>query len=273
LGEGFQILGYIALLAVVVAVVAYIQNVGRRLHHTYARVAEQRGGRVIDGGFFGRPMIVFSYRGANVVLDVFTSRRRNTLHYTQLHIDWPDDAVRCEVYPEGVFNRLGKLLGMNDLEIGSPNFDATYIITGNSASRIQELLTPGVQLAIEALRRFRYSRDIYVAFQGGELLIKKQSLFRDYAALQEFIRLGLELFDQASAAGSEGIDFIEGEAGVFSITAASAEPPTCQVCGEAITEAMVTCRSCRTPHHKECWKYYGACSTYGCGQKTFRAVR
>jgi hypothetical protein len=45
-------------------------------------------------------------------------------------------------------------------------------------------------------------------------------------------------------------------------------PPVCKVCLEAIDGgAIVVCSSCRTPHHRECWEYVGACSIYGCGCK------
>ena len=30
---------------------------------------------------------------------------------------------------------------------------------------------------------------------------------------------------------------------------------------------VILCTSCRTPHHRECWEYVGACSIYGCGSK------
>ena len=43
----------------------------------------------------------------------------------------------------------------------------------------------------------------------------------------------------------------------------------CQICGDDITSDVVFCRSCKTPHHEDCWQYYGACSTYGCGQTRF----
>lgn len=45
---------------------------------------------------------------------------------------------------------------------------------------------------------------------------------------------------------------------------------TCQVCGEGMVQNVVRCRRCRTPHHRECWKYIGRCTTFGCGEK--RAV-
>ena len=47
----------------------------------------------------------------------------------------------------------------------------------------------------------------------------------------------------------------------------------CRVCGEAITpDSVVFCQQCRTPHHGDCWKYYGACSVYGCGCKALARV-
>jgi hypothetical protein len=38
----------------------------------------------------------------------------------------------------------------------------------------------------------------------------------------------------------------------------------CQICGAAMTDHVVYCSKCRTPHHEECWSYNGACSTYAC---------
>ncbi len=43
----------------------------------------------------------------------------------------------------------------------------------------------------------------------------------------------------------------------------------CQICGEPIKDDIVLCRSCKTPHHQECWVYYGKCSTYGCGETRY----
>jgi hypothetical protein len=39
---------------------------------------------------------------------------------------------------------------------------------------------------------------------------------------------------------------------------------TCQVCGTSMKSGTVRCEACQTPHHRECWKYLGRCSTYAC---------
>ena len=39
----------------------------------------------------------------------------------------------------------------------------------------------------------------------------------------------------------------------------------CQVCGTPVElPAPVTCELCETPHHEDCWRYLGSCSTYAC---------
>lgn len=43
----------------------------------------------------------------------------------------------------------------------------------------------------------------------------------------------------------------------------------CLVCRDPLTADRVECRSCRTPHHRDCWDYVGSCSIYGCGTRSW----
>ena len=200
------------------------------------------------------------------MVDIYSTGGKNPTFYTQMHINWPDRSLRCEVYPERFVSRVGKFFGMEDIQIGSSEFDDRYLITGNSANEIRNLLGATVQQQVDRLRVFLGNDDIYVGIGGGRMLIKKRTLIRDYATLERFVRLGLELYDRAVATNTAGIDFVEKEDAKLSLAEAM-----CQICGEQITTAtaVVFCRSCRTPHHKDCWEYYGSCSTYGCGQTKF----
>ncbi len=38
----------------------------------------------------------------------------------------------------------------------------------------------------------------------------------------------------------------------------------CPVCGDSLHGAVLSCDTCTVPHHEECWKFAGRCSTYGC---------
>jgi hypothetical protein len=41
------------------------------------------------------------------------------------------------------------------------------------------------------------------------------------------------------------------------------------VCCEQLSQDVVFCVRCKTPHHRDCWEYSGGCSTYGCGGRMF----
>jgi len=187
--------------------------------------------------------------------------------HTRLTIPWPDSLLRCEVYPQGVFSGLRKLLGVEDIEIGSPQFDAAYFITGNDRAAIRNLLTPVVQSLIMRLASLKApyaitSNMIYIKWGNGELTITKPFDLSTYESLEEFIGLSSELVLQALGAPDAEIKFLD-------------EPPMqgaasqCQVCGEPLIADLVYCPGCRTPHHRECWDYFGGCSTYACGKKKY----
>lgn len=59
----------------------------------------------------------------------------------------------------------------------------------------------------------------------------------------------------------QGLEWLESEPAAASNSAGW----TCQVCGEGIETDVVFCVRCHTPHHRDCWKYMGQCSTFGCG--------
>jgi hypothetical protein len=263
---------------IVLAWLAFLDIMTRHLTEAYQRVAYRFRGQVEPATWSRYPRLGFTYEGRTVFVDTFTTgARKNTGYYTRLRIVWPDRALRCELYPHGIFDRLNALFGMRDIEIGSPRFDGTYVISGSDAQGIRGLLTAGVQARVEALRRYR-TPDLYVSWEGGMLTVRKQEVYRTFEDLQEFILLGLSLFDTAYATRSEGIQFV----GELKQAAESVSDPfslpldhevICRVCGEAITpDSVVFCQQCRTPHHGDCWKYYGACSVYGCGCKALARV-
>ena len=43
----------------------------------------------------------------------------------------------------------------------------------------------------------------------------------------------------------------------------------CMVCCEPVDQDTnsIVCDACETPHHVECWDYFGGCSTFGCTEK------
>ena len=48
----------------------------------------------------------------------------------------------------------------------------------------------------------------------------------------------------------------------------------CPFCGTILRNAaIVACTDCHTPHHLECFKNYGVCTTYACRSNTYISVK
>ena len=255
-------------LAIIVAIMFVLgqrASFGRTMH----RVAVHLGGRVLTGTIFqGYDRIQFQHAGQRAELRF--SQERNNRRFTHLEIEWAGPRLRCEVYPENFLASLRKLMGMEDIVIGSPQFDWRFIITGDDIPAVKALLNSQVQTAIFNLAN--YVPGMHVRFSPRSLTVTSKGKITDFVRLIEFTRLCREFYDAAQGTLATGIEFVDNSAGVGNGGMALKKGATdarCMVCGEALESDVIYCRSCRTPHHRDCWSYSGGCSTYGCREKTF----
>lgn len=253
----FFVIVFVILFAVAIV---YSQHRRGALNAAFGRLAAQYGGTVNRGGWGHYPSVYFEVRSTPVRIDIHSTGGEDSIEYTQVHLRWPEPAFRCEIYPEGFVARVRKFFGMEDIQIGSPDFDRDFVITSNNVQRVRELLRGDVQHRIHELRRYLNNYDILISVCHGTLLIKKRGLMEDFGQLSRFTRLALGLHELMLAVNAAGIEYLDPPA------AGPADRPVCQICGEQIEQETVHCRRCHTPHHRDCWEYYGACSTYGCGE-------
>jgi len=270
--RAMEFLPCVFLLAAAAALVAFVVYGARRQERTkaaLARVAERFHGQfvLVDG----RECVRLSLEGHPAVLKFQRVGSDDDLHYhTQFIVDWPDAELRCEVYSDQ-FAGFRKLMRMDDVEIGSPRFDKEFVIKVNSSAAAQALLTPEAQEAIsqlaaipiELLNPVGLHGNIHVQWGGGRLTVTKPRSQWTYEALEDFVELSAELFVAALKPKPSGIEFV---GAVKELDVAASQ---CQVCGEALAGDLVQCPSCRTLHHRECWDYFGGCSTYACGQRKY----
>ena len=264
-----EALPVLLLIAVIVGFLFVALATGKqRQSELMEQLARRFRGRVEPGNIFAYPQVRLRFQNQPGVLR-FKRVGKHAVH-TLFEINWPDRGLRCEVYPEDILTGVRKLLGTEDIEVGSPQFDAAFIITGNSRAAVRELMTPDVQgvvFRLAALSPGGYAqglrRDIQVKWSGGVLTVTKPYRLATYGALEHFVTHCAELFVAALSAKTSGIEFV-GEA-----EEPDAVESQCQVCGEPLVNDLVYCASCHTPHHRECWEYFGGCSTYACGQTRF----
>ncbi|WP_202921349.1 RING finger protein [Anatilimnocola aggregata] len=260
----FPIVVIMAFVAIVIVISALTQANRRQ---SLEAVAHQFRGSVQEGNWFSYPEATFRLGGTTARLH-YTKRGKHG-RSTHLTIPFPDPRLRLEIYQQDLVQQMKKLLGMEDIEIGSHEFDNAFIISGSHRKVIREYLTRDAQLAIQTLAHYSagFSPDLYLLVANGSLRITKRANFQTEAELTRFLRLAEQVFTALVASRQTGIEFI-------SPVTTQAPPETqCQVCGESLAEKIVYCTSCQTPHHLDCWQYFGSCSVYACGQKKYRLAK
>ncbi len=71
----------------------------------------------------------------------------------------------CEIYKEGFFQSIGKKLGMQDIEVGIPEFDDCYILKSNQPETLRKILNepllvkeikkhPNIKFMVKTKNRF-----------------------------------------------------------------------------------------------------------------------
>ncbi len=231
----------------------------------YQQVAKQFSGRFSPGGWFGQPLVRFRYGDTFVVLGEATLRATHPVRCTQLRINWADNKVRAELVSRGGQTNPIAARGMTAIETEDTQFDDCIAIRASDELEMKRFLSDGVRWQIVRLAELSGDHDLYVSIDAGYLYVQTSKLLRSFEALKIFIENSLALYDQAMITRAVGIEFVDdGEA-------VTLEHVICKVCGEEIGgEEMVYCGRCKTPHHAECWQYAGACSVYGCLEKTCR---
>lgn len=260
----------VIVLAVIATIVVWSLAQAQRQSRTLERIAQRFRGKLEAGSLFARAQVRLRFQGYPALLKYVRHGEHGA--HTTFSITWPEPRFRLEVYPQDILAGFRRLWGMEDIEIGSPEFDRSFFISGNSPSAVCDMLSAEVQALIWKLAQvgslpgIHGTCDIQVKFLGGVLTITKPRHLTSYDQLEELVTLSAQLFEAATRTRATGITFVG-----TSPTSEPQEPDTlesqCQVCGEPLAADLVWCAACKTPHHRECWEYFGGCSTYACGHK------
>lgn len=183
----------------------------------------------------------------------------------EFRMSWPDTRFRFEIVPEFESSSARQLPGMQNLSAsGRSSAGLHFAVQTNDPDRAEQLLDETVKSQINKLYRHR-STGLYVNISAGVFLVRKPELGRitNFGDFDKLVRHVTTLCELSVSALSMQ----------FSGTAeTSLEHAHCEICGDAITSDVVYCGSCRTPHHKDCWEYFGSCSIFACGETRYEAA-
>ena len=109
----------------------------------WSQMAADIGADYIEGGWFKGDGVVYQHKEWKLVLDTYTVRSQNSsTTYTRLRAPFVNkDGLYFKIYREGFFSSVGKFFGMEDLEVGDPFFDESFVIKGNSHQQLIRLLS------------------------------------------------------------------------------------------------------------------------------------
>jgi hypothetical protein len=242
-------------------------------NQAFSRLAKSFGGRVLSGPEWFYHSLHFPYRDGVVSLGYVQGTTPVSSYWTYIVFEWSDKCLKCEIRPQSDRGGMPSLPGTWKVLLDEPPFDADYYLAASDKWQAANLLTWGVRERLHELFWLRTSprfsrQSIYVRVTGGQLFIAKPGMVTDEEVLREFIELSLGFYNEARLTCIEGIEF-GGTQERFLSTQSLGEETHCHVCGDPFAGHIVYCRSCKTPHHLECWNYFGGCGTYGCGEKRY----
>lgn len=175
---------------------------------------------------------------------------------------------RCDVMPRHPSQQSAMLPeGMLEVTLPDRAFHERFRVIAKNEEEASGILSAGVRSRMSTLVDFPAKSWAEVSFARATVVIRKRWLATRQADLSRFVDLTLELYDQLLLSSSEGIEFVTADEAVV------IEGAHCVVCGEGLASDIVTCLRCKTPYHRDCWEYAGACSTFGCGETRASAPR
>lgn len=132
------------------------QLFGPSREEIWRQFCSEIGADYVDGGFWHGDKIQICHGQWTITLDTYTEthhtgKSSSSTTYTRIRAPFVNkDGFRFTIYRRSIFTGLGKLLGMQDVEIGIPEFDDAFVIKGNDEEKLRALFSnPRIQKLLE----------------------------------------------------------------------------------------------------------------------------
>jgi hypothetical protein len=240
-------------------------------YRAYRQLSQRFGGRYESRGISDPPTVSFMHRGTTVRVGLAPTipgqpNNPRTRVVARFRKGIP---FRLELAPAARPAPAQPPKGTRPVRTGEPEFDRGFLVQANDPEMARDFLNPQVCWAVANLQRLVHPGGMLLSINPERLLVQiDRNLGNSTEALAQAVTQALVIHDGLQTGVrrrmSEGISIVDTPRDQDE----DAGPPICKVCGEVIAGGpVVLCSSCRTPHHRECWEYVGACSIYGCGSK------
>jgi hypothetical protein len=118
----------------------------------WKQLCTEIGAEFVQGGFWDQNKVQVHVKDWTVTLDTFVmSTGKSSMPFTRMRAPYVNnDGFRFKVYRSGVFTELGKILGMQDIEVGHSEFDREFVIKANDPVKVHLLFgNPEIRRLLE----------------------------------------------------------------------------------------------------------------------------
>ena len=184
------------------------QMFGPSRDEVWGALARELDADFSEGGFMRSSAVRVHVGEWTVTLDTLSA---NKTVYTRLRAPFVNaDGFRFQVYRDGLAWQIGKFLGMQDVEVGQPEFDRDFVIRGNDESRLRQLFADeDVRCQLHAQREVHFEvRDddgwFGARFPDGvdELYFVAHGVMKDTDRLRSLFALFAATLDRLTKMGS-----------------------------------------------------------------------
>ena len=177
----------------------------------WRQLSQEIGAEFVEGGFWTGSKVQAHVGPWIVTLDVGRSDQDGKTVVTRLRAPYVNpEGFRFTIYRKGFFSDLGKLLGMQDIEVGDPEFDEAFIIKGNDESKVRDLFAnPKIRQMIQAQPQIRLDVKDSEGWFGpkfpedvDELHFQVLGVIKDVERLKSLFDLFAAVLDQLCKIGS-----------------------------------------------------------------------
>ncbi len=135
------------------------------------------------------------------------------IRYTRIRAPYINkDGFRFTIYRESFFSKIGKKLGMQDVEVGHPTFDDEFIIKGNDEHKLWKLFSnrkirnlihqqPNIHLSIVSPANSKWFKKKF-GTDVDELQFKVSGIIKDLDQLHSLYELFAETLNQLCHIGA-----------------------------------------------------------------------
>jgi len=175
------ILAMFAFLAIFIAVAYWSRQ---RHNRAWEDFATRTGLAFEPGRLLGAPRVQGSYRGHSLLVDTYTVHHgKSSTTYTRiaLGLNRPT-GLALILYNEGVFAKLGKILGGQDIQTGDAELDERFVIKGQPEQAIRTLFVTGGWT-----QKLHGARAVHIEVDAQSVRFRTTGVIRDVDYLQSLL--------------------------------------------------------------------------------------